>query len=156
MQKTTITIIGVIVLILIAAALYASFTTKTTVPTDREQAIKNDENEPDTTINVKHQYKDSEHAFVGLLDLPTPCHSFNAEVQSSENNHRANIALTITPPAEGVMCAQVIAPKTFKVTHKGAEDMPFTATLNGEIVKLNVFEVGEDEDIDTVELFIKG
>lgn len=107
------------------------------------------------TLPVKHQYKDGEHVFVGNIELPTPCHSFNAEILTNENQNPV-ISVTITEPEPEVICAQVITERTFMVSLAGPADLVFDATVNGEPYELNIFEIGPDEDIESFEIFIKG
>ena len=45
---------------------------------------------------------------------------------------------------------------SYKTSFEGPEDLQFLATLNGEPVNLNQFEIPADQDIDAVEIFIKG
>ena len=44
----------------------------------------------------------------------------------------------------------------FKVVFKAGESIQVSATLNGAPLRLNIFEVGQEEDLDTFEVFIKG
>jgi hypothetical protein len=107
---------------------------------------------PTETINTKYQYKNGEHIFVGSLLLPTPCHSYNVEVK--KNNNDTEIAITTKTEAE--MCAQVMSEKMFKVNFKGEASDSIFVSLNGEVVNLNIFELPADQDINDIEIFIKG
>jgi hypothetical protein len=151
-NKNLIVSLVVIVVIIIIASL-VSRNNNVENPTERDNA--NIEETEKETLNVKHQYKDGEHVFVGTLQLPTPCHSYNAEVVETENG--PEIKITITEPAQDQVCAQVISEKDFKVTYKSDNpDLEFKYFVNGTEVNFNLFEVSPEENIDTFELFIKG
>lgn len=123
-------------------------------PSARDEAMEADRSRPEITINVKHQYKDGEHVFVGTFDLPTPCHGHNAEIVDGEI---PTIALTTIPPEENSACIQVIEEVAFKVSYMSDNpEQEFYGTLDGEPVVLNIFELGPNEDIDSLELYIKG
>lgn len=149
-KKIVITLIALLLLV-VAFTFYASNKDKNEM-TAREEAVNNDER-PEMNLITKHQYKDGEHAFIATLELPTPCHSFNAEVVDGDN---PTINFTVSEPEEGRVCAQVITPKDAKVTYQGDENLEFNATVNGDPVNLLLYEIPADEDIDTAELFIKG
>ncbi|MFT5179524.1 MAG: hypothetical protein ACI9GH_000050 [Candidatus Paceibacteria bacterium] len=152
MNKKTIISILVILLLIVGFTFYSS-TGSDNENTPREEAVQEDSNRPNINIITKHQYKDGEHAFVSTLDLPSPCHSFNAEVVDVDD--KSEIKFNINDPDGGDGCVQVITPTDVKVTYTGPEDRNFTATLNDELVTLNIFEIPVDQDIDTVKLFIK-
>jgi len=158
MKKSTIWTIIVVIIAILLIGIFSSINAKEEAenPNSREEAMENDNNDFEN-INTKHQYKDGEHVFVGTLNLPTPCNSFNAEVINHEEGENPEIKLTVNDLVEGEICAQVITQKDFKITY--VSDNPnqlFDVTLNGSPVELNLFEVSPDENIDTVELFIKG
>lgn len=47
-------------------------------------------------------------------NLPTPCHGVSNTVPSTPVDGKIVVEVTVTPPAEGVVCAQVIEP--FEIT----------------------------------------
>lgn len=153
MKKT----LGVIILIIIIAiiSLVVWGNKKTDTPqSPREEAIEESETRPEITINTKHQYKDGEHIFVGYVNVPTPCNDLSAEIVDGEV---PEIKLTVSLPKEEEVCAEVITTKEFTVKYKSDNrDLKFKSTLNDEKVLLNLFEIEEDEDIYSVDLFIKG
>ena len=149
---------SVIILVIIVLLVLITTTIRGENPGAREEINQESENRAELTINAKHQYKDGEHAFVGVLELPSPCHSFNAGIVDAKNeDSMPEIELSINDPAEGEVCIQVVTERTWKVTYPSDDpELEFSASLNGEAVNLNLFEVPADQDIDTVELFIKG
>lgn len=154
MKNKNLIIVLVIVIIVLIIGFVIARTEEAKNPSLRDDAMLEDQGLTET-INVKHQYKDGEHVFVGTIILPTSCHSYNAEVIDSETG--PEIRISINDPAEGQVCAQVVTERDFKVTYKSDDpDQAFRLFVNGEEYKLNLFEVSPNEDIDTFELFIKG
>jgi hypothetical protein len=154
MKKTSaVVFIALIIILVIAGAVYYTRDTRTeTDLTPREEAQQQDAL-PTQTINLKHQYKDGTHIFMGIVETPTPCYNVTAVILPGDV---AEIKIT-TKEQEGVeMCAQVVTEKTFKVTHVAAEDAPFLATVNDEPVNINQFDIDADVDIEKVEIMIKG
>lgn len=145
----------IIILILISIAILAiAFMIKARVaeaPTPRDEAIQQDEKRYAKTIDVKHQYKNGEHNFVGKIEVPTPCYVAVARVENGNTPE-----LKIETKDSGEICAQVITDAVFFAKFKGDENQKFIATLNGEPVNLNLFEIDADQDINSVDIFIKG
>lgn len=154
MNKKNIIYIVILAIIVILLALIATTVKTEDKPSAREEAMEADRSRPETTINVKHQYKEGEHVFVGTFDLPTPCHGYNAEIVDGDV---PTIALTTIPPEEGTTCVQVIEEVAFKVSYSSDNpNQEFYGTLDGEPVVLNIFELSAGEDIDSLDLYIKG
>lgn len=106
-------------------------------------------------VDIKEQYKDSNYTFVGSIDLPTPCHTVEANVNQITDVMFEIIVNTIEPK-EDVMCAQVITPRQYSVSFEGPETVLVYANINGVIHELSRFVVPEGEDINAFELYIKG
>lgn len=151
-MKKTISIL-ILISIVIAVVVFTIKTRVAEAPTPRDQAIQNDEARYAKTIDVKHQYKDGEHIFAGKIEVPTPCYFASAEILRRE---KGVAELKIETKDSGEICAQVISEANFFVKFKGEKDQQFMATLNGEPVNLNRFEVDADQDINSVDIFIKG
>lgn len=108
-------------------------------------------------VNVRHQFKDGAHTFVGEIDMPTPCDLLNADgVVTIREPERDLLELQFTVVNEADVCAQVITPARFKVTVGAGEDAEISATWNSAFVRLNIIEVGPEEDIDSFEVYFKG
>jgi len=150
MWKRIIIIVALIVLILVVVFVNKSINT-TVVDTSLPQT---EENSLLETLVVKHQYKDGEHVFIGDIDLPTPCYSYNAFIQDTEDPNKK--ILKVETKDSGEVCAEVITTATFRVSYKGAEDLTFTAFVNDKEYRLNSFEIPKTVDIDEFEIFIKG
>lgn len=154
-NKIWTTVVIIILLILAGAAVFSQKKADN-IDTNREEVMEEAFQRPEITINAKHQYKNGQHNFIGTVELPTPCHQLDSEVIKGEEV--TEIALTISNPDEdsGGVCAQVITDKNFQVIFDGEENENIIATLNGEAVNLNIFEVPEDQEMENVEIFLKG
>jgi hypothetical protein len=119
---------------------------------EREQAIQEEVERPSVTVNVKHQYKDGTHIVVGFVELPTPCYEIKTAVEKNERE----TTLNINYESVGEMCAQVITQKEFRISFEGTVDENIIAKINGELVNLNIFEIGSNKNIDEVDIFNKG
>jgi len=155
MQKTSTGVfIALIIIAVIAGAVYYTRNTGNGADqTAREEAQQEDAVTPTQTINVKHQYKDGSHIFAGVIETPTPCYVVNAILLPGDVNE---IRITSTPQEDADMCAQVVTEKPFMVSHAAAEDAQFLTTVNDELVNMNQFDIDQDVDISTVEIYIKG
>ncbi|HMP67135.1 MAG TPA: hypothetical protein PKA60_00090 [Candidatus Paceibacterota bacterium] len=155
-KKISIAVLALLVLILIGAAVYSSQKNKKIdYNSDRQQVLDDLINRPTETITVKQQYKNGNYTVIGSFEVPTPCYSYNAEVIKKDGI--TEIAITYFDNSNpDTMCAQVISEKLFRVDFEGAPGENIVATINGEIVNLNVFEIGPDEIIENIELYIKG
>jgi len=111
--------------------------------------------EAERIITAKHAYKAGKHTVVGEIEMPTPCHILDSHATPSSDGKKIFLELASSVKT-GDMCAQVITPARFKVTAVGAVDAVWSATYNGQAVKLNLIEAGPKEDLDNFELYIKG
>ncbi|MDE2218313.1 MAG: hypothetical protein KGJ58_02580 [Patescibacteria group bacterium] len=155
-KKTTAIVIAIIVIILIGAGFYFS-SKKSGVKNATEEQIplKNGSSSSYeiTTINARHQYKNGKHTYVGMIDLPTPCHIVSVvAVPSGKNKYTLQFT---TKTTDGV-CAQVITPRPFRVEFAAPKNITVDATLDGKPVNLNILEVKEGDNIDKVQFNDKG
>lgn len=154
MKNKNLIIIFIIVIVVLIISFVVIRSEKVTNPSPREDAV-NDSKELTETFNLKHQYKDGEHVYAGSIQLPSPCHSFNAEIVETDND--PEIRITINQPEQDQVCTQVITERDFKVVYPSEnEEQNFRFFINDKEYKLNLFEVSPEEDIDSVNLFIKG
>lgn len=156
-------IIGVaVVVILIVLGLYfwlGSSSTDVTPPETNTPATNTPpvDNNYVQSVNVRHQFKSGTHTYVGSIDLSTPCETLTTEVvPTAAGSKLYTLKFTSTKTSE--VCAEVKTTKSFKVTLKGTSDIKLDAygSLNGKQVRLNVFEVRPDQDIDNYDIYIKG
>lgn len=149
--------LAVVVILLVAAGFYFSYVSnKDASKLDYKAPVDTvDENGAIQIVQTKHQYKDGTHTYAGEIDLPTPCDLLEAtSVKTSTSDTSYELRFTTTNSSEA--CATVITARPFKVEFKAVEEITTSATLNGKKIRLNIFEVGPDEDLDTYEIFIKG
>ena len=154
-KKTWISVVVLIIIVFVGAVIYSNQKIKDLDQDlkDREQSLEEALQRPSITINTKHQFRDGAHTFVGLIELPASCYSHDVDVV--EGDEITEIALTYEKE-EGQVCDEVIKQQEFRITFEAAEDADIIATINGELVNFNVFEVGPDENIDEIDIFIKG
>jgi hypothetical protein len=119
---------------------------------NREQAITEEVQKSSITINAKHQFKDGQHLFVGLVELPNPCYKISTNVERTSTETVININYASTSE----VCTEVIEEKEFRVSFAGKAEENIITKLNGEVVNLNIFEVAADKNIDDVKIFNKG
>lgn len=103
-------------------------------------------------VTAKHQYKNGTHTYAGEIVMPTPCDALSWTTASTSES--VTINFVSTSPADP--CAQVITSQRFKVSFRGSASTTVQATLNNSPVRLNVIEVGDGEDLDAFEIYIKG
>ncbi len=120
--------------------------------TSREDLIREEENKPKQTIDVKYQYRDGAHIFVGKLDLPTTCHDLKNKVVTKDQV--TEIYLDVVDSGE--ICAQVISPESYVVNVLAPKDQTIIFYLNNEVVNLNIYEIPDDQDINEIIIFNKG
>ena len=155
-KKTTAIIIAVIVIILIGAGFYFS-SKKSGVKTTTQDTIPLKDGSSSsyeiTAINARHQYKNGKHTYVGVIDLPTPCHTVSVTaVAAGTGKYTLKFATKTTDE----VCAQVITPRPFRVEFSAPKNITVDATLNDMAITLNVLEVKEGEDIDKTQFNDKG
>jgi len=143
-------------LIVVAAVLVGAYVynkdKQESLDQSRDQAITDEIQRPSITINAKHQFKDGQHIFVGLVELPTPCHKISTTVERIENETIINVNYN----SEAEVCSEVITEKEFRISFEGNVDDSIIAKLNGELVNLNIFEIDSTKNIDEVKIFNKG
>ena len=106
-------------------------------------------------VNVKHQYKGGTHTYAGEIDLPTPCDTLASSAVANAQDS-SKYTLTFTSSASSSACAQVRTSKAFKISFKAGQTVTVEGTLNGKKLRLNLFEVRADQDLDSFDIYIKG
>lgn len=124
--------------------------------TERDQAIEDLVEKPKTTINVKHKYEDGTHSYVGFFDAPTPCHIYDTNVVEPTDDEEPYLIEITHEPNEDEICAQVITQREFDISFEAEEAVDVIASINDEIVNLNVFEVPNSQTIEEFEILNKG
>ncbi len=147
-----ILILVAIFLLINYTVLNKDFTNQNNEGVTREELIKEEENKPRQTVDVKYQYKDDMHVFVGEIDLPTPCHSLKNKI--TNNGDITEVFLSIVN--DGEVCAQVISTESYVINIPAKRDQTIIFYLDNEIVNLDIFEIPEDQDIYEATIFKKG
>jgi len=119
---------------------------------NRQEAINSEIQRPSITVNVKHQFVEGIHTFVGVLELPTPCDKISSKVVKEQGETIIDLVYASTSE----ICAQVITEKEFTVTFAGEVNENIIARLNGELVNLNIYEIDSKQNIYEVKIFNKG
>lgn len=145
-----IIIIVVLVLLILVAVFFSRNVQKIEAPvvTDQEEQITE-------SIDVKHQYKDGSHLFVGSLELPNPCYTYNTVIEDTENPKEKILRIKLEEKTDKA-CIQVVTTANFEVSHKGEQDITFKAFVNDQEYRLNLFEIPADVDIKNFEIYMKG
>ncbi len=158
-SKTPIIIGAVVVVILVVLGLYfwlgGSKSDDMVVDENTPSTPANPDNGYVQIVNVKHQYKNGTHTYAGDIDLPTPCEKLTSSaVVDPQNSNKYTLTFTTTSTAQ--TCAQVRTSKSFKLSFKAGKDITVEGTLNGKKLRLNMFEVRADQDLDSFDIYIKG
>lgn len=157
-HNKTITIVSLLIMV---AAIVFGVTVYYSYFSDSEVVVTPEEEEefgfvPDV-VDVRHQFKDGAHIFVGEVAMPTPCDLLETDSIVQVREPKSDLlTLQFNVINEAEACAQVITPARFKLTAGAGEDAEVVATWNGKAVRLNLIEVGPEEDIDSFEVYIKG
>jgi len=149
------TIIGIVSLLVVLIALVYAYEFIFKKPIIESPTVEQQENLQNQKVEIKEQYKDSMYTFAGVLDLPTPCHSFNIKTNKVSDSKYQIVVSTINPK-EDVVCAQVISSKPYKTSFKAPENIDVTILIDGVEYQTNRFVIPSSEDIDTFKLEIKG
>jgi hypothetical protein len=160
MNKRNFIILSLIIIVfLVFAVIYTSQkANKIDTNADRQQAIEDLNNRPDITITAKHQYKDGQHIYLGTFEVPTDCHVHEVNLVN-DGGPMVEIAITYSEP-EGEdapeACIQKIEEREFLVKFEGPFEQEAIVTLNGDAVNLNIFEVNASENIEDIDISVKG
>lgn len=156
-KKIMAIVIGIITLVLIAGGFYYSYKANREnkeVFNPKEESTRGIDNMMQT-VDVKHQFRNGTHTFAGEIVLPTPCDSVEVKAEKDAVD-QSRVVLAFATSNTSEVCAEVISSRRFKTTIDGVKDIKISGTLNGEEIILNVFEVPQDENLDTFEIYIKG
>jgi hypothetical protein len=155
-KKIVIGILVALALVLVGYGFYRSMNPSLPdlTPPPEEQ-VPPTRDYPEEIINAKHQYKNGVHTYGGEFELPTPCDTLSYDVVKDVANP-SNVELNFKTVPSSTVCAQVLTPKSFKVSFEGPEKIALTVTRDGKSVKFNLFEVPVNQDFDSFTLQIKG
>lgn len=162
MSKQALITISVIVLAIIVGAVLLTTGERSTNQNNNQvggAATSSENGFVPNIINAAHQYNDETgvHIIAGETEVPTPCHALSHDVTIAESMPEQvslNLSSSVEDPDQ--MCAQEISSQRFKATFEASEDARISATYNGQDVRLNLQEVGPDEDLEDFEVYTKG
>lgn len=104
---------------------------------DSASALENSMRE----VDVQYSAKNSMHTFSGVIDLPTPCHVLNSTTSVIYSEPAVvSVALTIVPPTETEICAQVVTPQEFSTTISSEVKPEFAISVDGAEAKAVIRE----------------
>jgi len=149
-MKKIITI-GVLIIVLLLIAFLGGKVQEKVVPKD---VVPEEEEMITETLVVKHQYQNGKHVFVGEVELPSTCYSYNAYIKASDDENTK--ILQIDRTTEGEVCGERFEIATYKVVYEGPEDLRFRAFINDQEYRLNAFDIPLDQNIDDFQIFLKG
>lgn len=148
-------VVAVIIVVLLALGIYWLVSPSTPAATDTAQTPAATQDSYVQMVNVKHQYKNGHHTYVGEIDVPTPCNTL-ASSYSKDANSTTGYTLVFTTTSTSQICAQVVTSKPFKLSFDAVKDIVLSGTLNGKKLRLNLFEVPSNQDLDSFNINIKG
>ncbi len=105
-------------------------------------------------IDVKHQYKDGKHIYVGSVDLPNACYKLESNISKTSNTEGLLTLSTSVNNEE--FCAEVVSTKVFRTEISAESTFNLKGVLNGKELQLNIFEVPVGMDIDGFQINVKG
>jgi hypothetical protein len=152
MQKTIIGVVSLLVALTILLYGYEFIFKKPVIEApiapQEEQAYK-------PALEVKEQYKNSVYTFAGSVSVPNPCYKITSKVNTLPDN-AYQIEITSVPPASGVVCAQVITDKKYKVSFTDPDEISLGILFDGITYGTDRFVIPLGENIDTFEIYTKG
>jgi len=154
MKKQSIFTVIIIVIILILAIIYTALQSSSNKKANNIENSDTMIEEPLEIIHVKHQYKNGVHIFAGDLIVENDC-SNRLESNILEEGPTL-IFKTINENPDEPCTEEAFKTYPYKLFHTSDENTNFKAEVNGKPVRLNIYEISPDEDIDVVDSFIKG
>jgi len=103
---------------------------------------------PTETITANYQFKDGKHVFIGKVPVSNPCTNLNTDIKRNENE----VEIEISTEYIDVTCADQISEKQFDIIFEGEQDDLIIASLNGQIVNLNIFVISDGEDTENLNI----
>lgn len=90
---------------------------------------------------LTHRVYNDTHTYEGELEVPSPCHTLSSGVQFEDGmTPRAMIEISVLPPAEGQICAQVVSKESFTVSLSSHAIPEISLFVNGKDTPVTVTE----------------
>ena len=100
------------------------------------------------TVPVTRDFKDGVYTITGVVQLPTPCHSLSYDILVAES-FPEQVSINFKSENESEFCVQVITPTRFNIEVTVSEGATFSATFNGEPVRLDISDVRAEENVSS-------
>jgi hypothetical protein len=151
--------------ILIAVFGVVVFMTRSNEPTQTyEQSPTSTNEQTDSgivrTINGLHQYQpdESRHIVAGTTTVPTPCHELSTDTEIRESDpEQVTLNFSASKQNPNEMCAQQIQEVRFQVMFNASANASIVGgEYDGDEVRLNLREVGPDENLEDFQVYTKG
>lgn len=150
MKKTIITILSLSVVLIVVVYAYEFILGKPII----ELPVKEDSVLPVEKNEIKEQDNDSSYTFTGILDLPTPCHTYTSKINKI-SNFKYQIQINTVSPKQDTNCAQVVTPKPYDISFNARKDTITTILIDGIEYETNRFQIPSIENNNSFILEIK-
>lgn len=111
------------------------------------------------TIDVLHQYQaDGQHVVVGTTTVPTPCHQLSTKTRLQESSpQKVILHFSAEKQSDDAVCAQQIQQVRFQLTFNADENAEIVGgSFGDDSVRLNIREVGPQENLEDFQVYTKG
>lgn len=154
-----------VLVVIIAVLGFLVFTTRSnnTDQTNRQSVSTTSSDQADSgitrTIDVLHQYQaDGQHIVVGTTTVPTPCHQLSTQTRLEESDpQKVILHFSAEKQNDDGVCTQQIQQVRFQLTFNAKESVEIVGgSFGDDSVRLNVREVGPQENLEDFQVYTKG
>lgn len=163
MSKQSFTITVLVIVIAVLGLLVLTSRSSSTDQTNRQPVSTTSSDQANSgitrTIDVLHQYQaDGQHVVVGRTTVPTPCHQLSTETRLQESDpQKVILHFSTSKQNDDVVCAQQIQQVRFQLTFNAEENAEIVGgSFDDDSVRLNVREVGPQENLEDFQIYTKG
>lgn len=156
MNSKVIAWIVVIILIVIAVIAFVGGNGDNDEEPVENTATTTEDQVAQDLLNARYTFEDGEYVIVGEVQTPTPCHTVSVDPMVEDAGDRVVLDITTEEPADDEVCAQVISSQTFRVNVEANENAEIVARVDGREQRLNLIPAEEGENLEEMEVDIKG
>ncbi len=120
-------------------------------PNQNQTAGAGNSDQKEILLKVLHQYKNGAHVYVGELELPTPCHTIEAESVVLESYPEQVKVVLSTKEGVGI-CTQVVTSRKFKVAFQASKEANVSISFNGESARFEIEEAPPTLNLEAMPL----
>jgi|GEM_PF-738030 len=157
--KKVVAGIAIVVLLAIGFTVYWQFfrANSPVENVDQNQVVTNEQSTSEARLmTAVHQFKAGKHTIVGQTDLPTSCHVLKHTERIAESfPEQVTVAFT-TASNNSDVCAQLVTSVRYKIEFNASQNAVIGATWNGEPVQFNLVPAGPNDNLDNLDIYIKG